>query len=336
MNTPMVVVTGVSKLFPGSSAPAVEDVSFTIEAGETLGLVGESGSGKSTLGRLIIGLIPPSAGDVIVDRRPLDRLSAPELRRLRADMQVVFQDPVATLNPRRTVADNLALPMINFGWKRARRQERARELMRRVGLDPEQANRYPHQFSGGQCQRIGIARALTLGPRFLFLDEPVSALDVSVQAQIMALLAELRAELALTFLFVSHDLRLVRHFCDRTIVMYHGRALEIGPSAAVFDTPLHPYTAALRRAVLPIHRAAFPTQEPQLAEVGAFGVPPRAGCIFVDRCPQRFAPCATLRPALRATAAGRRIACHLFDPAHAAAALLPRKDHTPCNHSAMP
>jgi ABC-type oligopeptide transport system ATPase subunit len=229
---------------------AVDDVSFTIERGETFGLVGESGSGKTTTGRCILRLIEPSSGDVIFDGRDVLRLPRHELRRLRRDMQVVFQDPYSSLNPRMRAADIVEEPLIihKLGSK-AERQARVASLFALVGLNPEQLRRYPHEFSGGQRQRIGLARALALNPSFVIADEPVSALDVSVQAQVVNLLMDLQHQLKLTYLFIAHDLRLVEHICSRVAVMYLGRIVEMGDTAKLFAAPQHAYTKALLSAI---------------------------------------------------------------------------------------
>ena len=233
-----------------ASTHAVKDVSIDIRKGEVLGCVGGSGSGKSTLGRMIIRLIEPDSGEVRYAGQDLGALSREELRAFRKRMQIVFQDPLQSLNPRRTVAENVERPLLNFGMPRPSARRRVEELLDLVGLDPTQSYRYPHEYSGGQCQRVAIARALALEPEFLFLDEPVSALDVSIQAQILNLLADLRKKLHLTFLFVSHDLKIVKQFCDRTIVMYRGSVLETGSSDEVYRDPKHPFTRDFLRTVL--------------------------------------------------------------------------------------
>jgi peptide/nickel transport system ATP-binding protein len=234
----------------GSGVRAVDDVSFTIERGETFGLVGESGSGKTTTGRCILRLIEPTSGDVVFDGRDVLRLPRNELRRLRRDMQIVFQDPYSSLNPRMRAADIVEEPLVihKLGSKTERRA-RVAELFTLVGLNPDQLRRYPHEFSGGQRQRIGLARALALNPSFVIADEPVSALDVSVQAQVVNLLMDLQQQLKLTYLFIAHDLRLVEHICSRVAVMYLGRIVEMGQTAKLFAAPQHPYTKALLSAI---------------------------------------------------------------------------------------
>ncbi len=229
---------------------AVDDVSFAIEAGETFGLVGESGSGKTTTGRCILRLVEPTAGSVTFKGRDLLVLSPREMRQARREMQIVFQDPDSSLNPRMRAATIVEEPLRVHGvGSRADRQARVRELFALVGLEPAHANRYPHEFSGGQRQRVGLARALALNPSLVIADEPVSALDVSVQAQIVRLLMELQQRLGLTYLFIAHDLRLVRHICARTAVMHRGRIVETAPTSRLFDAPAHPYTRALLSAV---------------------------------------------------------------------------------------
>ena len=303
---------------------AVDDVSFDIYGGETVGCVGGSGSGKSTLGRLILNLIRADSGEVKLDGTPISNLPASTMRPFRKDLQIVFQDPLDALNPRRTVAENVARPLLNFQVPGQKVAERVRDLLNLVGLDPDHANRYPHEFSGGQCQRAGIARALALGPRFMFLDEPVSALDVSIQAQILNLLKDLKEKLGLTYLFVAHDLKIIKYFCDRIIVLHHGRIVEVGQSEDVYHDPLHPYTQALLQSVLTIHgdgaweRVAEQTgvladdesQESALKAAEAA----RAGCIYVGACPHRFEPCTRVTPQVREVKPSHRVACHLYDP----------------------
>ena len=237
-------------LHAGTRVAAVDDVSFSIEEGETLGLVGESGSGKTTTGRCILRLIEPTSGEVLFDGKNVLGFSKSEMRHARRDMQIVFQDPYSSLNPRMRVRHIVEEPLVihRLGSRPARRA-RVEELFRLVGLDPAQLDRYPREFSGGQRQRIGLARALALNPSFVVLDEPVSALDMSVQAQVVALLMDLQRQLKLTYLFIAHDLRLVEHICTRVAVMYLGRIVEMGPSASLFGNPRHPYTKALLSAI---------------------------------------------------------------------------------------
>jgi ABC-type oligopeptide transport system ATPase subunit len=234
----------------GTSVRAVDDVSFGIERGETFGLVGESGSGKTTTGRCILRLIEPTSGEVIFDGKDVLRLSRGEMRRTRRDMQIVFQDPYSSLNPRMRVSDIVEEPLVIHGLGgRAERQQRVRQLFDLVGLNPDHLRRYPHEFSGGQRQRIGLARALALNPSLVIADEPVSALDVSVQAQVVNLLMDLQQQLKLTYLFIAHDLRLVEHICSRVAVMYLGKIVEMGETPKLFAAPQHPYTRALLSAI---------------------------------------------------------------------------------------
>jgi ABC-type glutathione transport system ATPase component len=271
------------RLLDGRGEPdvvAVDDVSLVVPEGATLACVGASGSGKSTLGRLILRLIEPDAGRI--DYRGVDLASLPaaEIRPLRRELQLVFQDPMLSLNPRRTIGENLARPLWNFGAGRRAAAARVAELLELVGLDPRQAHRYPSELSGGQCQRVAIARALALEPRFVVLDEPVSALDVSVQAQILNLLLELQARLRLTYLFVTHDLKLVRYMADRVVVMRHGRIVEAGASTEVWRAPRHPYTRSLIRSVLRMN--APPDWEALASEASDADAPPTLSAITVS------------------------------------------------------
>jgi oligopeptide/dipeptide ABC transporter ATP-binding protein len=311
----LVTAAGLSKRFPiggwlsrGRAVQAVTDVSLAVAKGETLGLVGESGSGKSTVGRLMLGLLPPSAGHVTFEGADLAIAGAAAMRRLRARMQLVFQDPYGSLDPRRTVgaqiADGLAIHAV---VPPAERAARVAALLEQVGLDGAHAARYPHQFSGGQRQRIGIARALATGPDFLVADEPVSALDVSVQAQVLAVLADLRARLGLAMLFISHDLPVVRHLCDRVAVMYLGRIMEEGSVADVFASPRHPYTQALLSAAPSLHPERRRTRMLLQGEPPSPAEPP-SGCVFRTRCPLAIPDCAKAVPALHGEG-GHRVAC---------------------------
>jgi oligopeptide/dipeptide ABC transporter ATP-binding protein len=305
---------GLAKRFPiggwfsrGRAVQAVTDVTLGIAKGETVGLVGESGSGKSTVGRLLLGLLPPSAGEVTFDGTDLATAPPGDLRVLRRRMQLVFQDPYGSLDPRRTVGAQIsdAFGIHNLA-PRAEWKGRVAALLEQVGLAPEHAARYPHQFSGGQRQRVGIARALASNPDFLVADEPVSALDVSVQAQVLALLADLRARLGLAVLFISHDLPVVRHLCDRVAVMYLGRIMEEGTVSEIFATPRHPYTQALLSAAPSLHPERRRTRIILQGEPPSPANPP-SGCVFRTRCPIAIAECASVVPPLAGT--GHRVAC---------------------------
>ncbi len=286
---------------------AVREVSLEVAPGETVGLVGESGSGKSTLGRAILQLVPAAGGSVQFEGRELCGLPSGQMRPLRRHLQMVFQDP--SLNPRQRAGDMLAEVLHTHGLHPGpARAARIADLLTRVGLKPEHASRYPHEFSGGQKQRLGIARALAAEPRFIVADEPLSALDVSIGAQIVNLLIRLRDELGLTLLFISHDLDVVEYLCDRVVVMYLGRVMEVAPTEALFAQPAHPYTRALLSASpLPDPTAAAP----RVAVVGEPPSPlaPPSGCVFRTRCPHAVPACAEQVPELRAQAPGRQVAC---------------------------
>ncbi len=305
----IVAVRGLTKDFPaggGRVLRAVDGVEFDIGRGETLGLVGESGSGKSTTGRILIGLIPATSGTVtLFDRTLGGARPPPEIRRR---MQFVFQDPGGALNPRMRVGESIAEPLAIAGESRRARADRVAELLEMVGLPRGSAERYPHEFSGGQRQRIGIARALALRPDFIVCDEPVSALDVSMQAQVINLLLDLQERFALSYLFIAHDLAVVRSISTSVAVMYAGRLVEIAPRRAIYESPRHPYTRALL--------AAVPRPDPDRPRVRALAgeipsaLDPPAGCAFAARCPLAEERCRAERPALRELATGHRAACH--------------------------
>lgn len=322
MTTPLVSVEGLVKHYqpggflsrPTPPVKAVDGVSFAIAAGETLGLVGESGSGKSTVGRAVLRLEPPTAGVVRFDGHDLASLDAATLRATRRHMQIVFQDPLGALNPRRTIGASVAEGLVIHQLAaKAELSDRVGQLLEEVGLDASYAARYPHELSGGQRQRVGIARALAVAPRLVVCDEPVSALDVSVQAQVLNLLLDLRDRRQLAYLFIAHDLAVVQQVADRVAVMYLGTLVEIGPARTIIRTPRHPYTQALVSAV------PDPNPEHSRSRIVLQGEPPSPtapppGCPFAPRCfhPRRDARCSSERPTLR-TIGDREVACHYAD-----------------------
>ena len=312
----LVRVENVVKHFPaglGTHVHAVDAVSFDIREGETLGLVGESGCGKSTLARLVTQLLPVTSGKVFFGDVELTKLRGEKLRQYRRQLQMIFQDPFASLDPRMTVGDIIAEPLDNFRIARGRkRNQRVQELLKIVGLNPNFNNRYPHEFSGGQRQRIGIARALALNPKLVVCDEAISALDVSIQAQIVNLLEDLQREFKLTYLFIAHDLSVVRHISDRVMVMYLGKIVEVADSAEIYRNPRHPYTKALLSAI-PIPDPEIQSKRRIVALTGEIPSPvnPPSGCRFHTRCPiaQLPTPCADAEPPLEEKARDHRAAC---------------------------
>jgi peptide/nickel transport system ATP-binding protein len=322
MNEPLLRVWNLTKEFPikgglfgrhAASVHAVDGVDFNIDRGETLGLVGESGCGKSTTGRCVLRLIEPSWGDIRFEGKNVRSLAASELRSLRRDIQIIFQDPYASLNPRMTVGEIIGEALIIHRLTKTRRQfeERVVNLLETVGLQADHMGRYPNEFSGGQRQRIGIARALAVEPKLIICDEPVSALDVSIQAQVINLLEDLQEKLGLAYLFIAHDLSVVEHISDRVAVMYLGRIVETAPARELYSSPLHPYTEALLSAV-PIPDPKVKRQRVRLAGEVPSPIDPPSGCHFHTRCPvAQFPLCSSKRPALKQSSDGHWVACHL-------------------------
>jgi peptide/nickel transport system ATP-binding protein len=313
MTVPLLSVENLTVEFAvgGKTLSAVSDVSFAVGRGETLGLVGESGCGKSTLGRAVLQLRRPSAGKVTFDGTELTALDGEAMRLIRRRLQLIFQDPIASLNPRRCIGDIVAEPLVIIGiTDRGERERRVRQVLGAVGLDPDQVGgRLPHEFSGGQCQRICIARALILEPELVICDEPVSALDVSIRAQILNLLEDMKRRYGLTLLFIAHDLAVVKAVSDRIAVMYLGRLCEVAPTEQLFARPAHPYTALLLEAIPVPDPAVKPAANVAVGEPPSPIAPP-SGCRFRTRCPRADAICAELVPELREIAAGQFAACH--------------------------
>jgi peptide/nickel transport system ATP-binding protein len=311
MPEPLLSIRGLTKVFPTSrgAVQALSDVSFDIPRGSITGLVGESGSGKTTLGRTLLRLIEPTGGSTLFDGRDLNTLDPAPLRAMRRRMQIIFQDPVSSLNPRLKVGQIVAEGLVAHGMGSVRdRRARVAALLEEVGLSPDHMNRYPHEFSGGQRQRIGIARALALDPEFIVADESVSALDVSIQAQILNLLLDLRARRDLTMLFIAHDLSVVEYLCDQIVVMYLGRVVERGPAAEVYHRPAHPYTRALLSAI-PVPRPGGRAAREILAGDIPSPLDPPSGCVFRTRCPIAGPDCATGLPPAVAVGTGHFSHC---------------------------
>ncbi|MCG3162588.1 MAG: Oligopeptide transport ATP-binding protein OppF [Acidobacteria bacterium] len=316
-NQPLVEIKNLKKYFPASQnqvVRAVDGVSFTIRRGETLGLVGESGCGKTTVGRSILRLVEPTSGEIRFDEQDLMKLGRGEMRALRRRMQIIFQDPYSSLDPRMKVGSIIAEPLeIHSVGNRKERKDRVAELLRVVGLDPDYANRYPHQFSGGQRQRIGIARALALNPDFIVADEPVSALDVSVQAQVVNLMQDLQERFGLTYLFISHGLAVVKHISTRVGVMYLGKLVELAPAEEIYTNPLHPYTQALLAAI-PVPDPDAKREAPQrLGGDVPNPIAPPAGCRFHTRCPFATERCGREEPEFKEVSPGHFVACFLHE-----------------------
>lgn len=312
----LVEVKDLKKYYPVNSrgkketARALDGVSFEIRRGETLGLVGESGCGKTTVGRAILNLIPATSGEIWFDGQEISGYSEKQMRPLRQAMQIIFQDPYGCLDPRKTVFDLIGAPLLLYGMKnKEERKKRVLELMQEVGLRSDYLDRYPHEFSGGQRQRIGIARAIAVHPKFIVCDEPVSALDVSVQAQVVNLIRRLQKEYGLTYLFISHDLRVVRHLCDRIVVMYLGKVVEAGDKKDIYEHPAHPYTQALLSAVPEIGSDSYEKRVILKGDIPS-PIDPPTGCRFHTRCPAAQERCTREEPTMVDLGGGHCCSCH--------------------------
>lgn len=320
MEAPLIEVKNLKKYFPvhkglfgrkKSFVKAVDDVSFSINKGETLGLVGESGCGKSTTGRMLMRLLDPTEGEIYFEGNEISNLNDNQIRSTRKDFQMVFQDPYASLNPRMKVGEIIAEPLVVHGVDKGKRSSRVQELLEIVGLSEYHADRYPHEFSGGQRQRIGIARALAVNPKLIVADEPVSALDVSIQSQILNLLKDLQKEFNLTFLFIAHDLSVVEHISDRVGVMYLGKIVELADKQSLYHEPKHPYTQALLSAV-PIPNPRLKRERIILKGDIPSPANPPSGCTFHTRCPAAMEKCQKEIPKLRELSDGHFVSCHLY------------------------
>jgi oligopeptide/dipeptide ABC transporter ATP-binding protein len=317
MSEALLQVEGMKKYFhikKDQTVKSVDDISITIKKGETFGLVGESGSGKSTLGKTIVGLQAPTNGKILYNGVDVETLGRKEKAIVNREMQMIFQDPYASLNPRMRVGDIIAEGIDAHGLAKGKeRQDRIFDLLSRVGLRPEHARRYPHEFSGGQRQRIGIARALAVNPKFIVADEPISALDVSIQAQVINLMEDLKQQEGLTYLFIAHDLGMVKHISDRIGVMYLGRMMELAGSNELFAEPLHPYTQALLSAIPVANPSAVKRERIVLAGDPPSPVNPPSGCRFRTRCPHAMSICAEAAPVWKEVKANHWTACHLYN-----------------------
>jgi oligopeptide/dipeptide ABC transporter ATP-binding protein len=322
--TSLLSVRNLSKRFSVSTGfrkrsflSAVDDVSFQVETGRTVGIVGESGCGKSTTARLVLGLVEPDSGQVVFDRSDLGKADSAERKAARRGMQMVFQDPYGSVNPRMSIGDNVGFPLKVHGFARDRIRQRTAELLDQVGLHPHHASYFPHQMSGGQLQRVNMARALALEPKLVVCDEPVSALDKSIQAQVLNLLKDLQEQLGLTYLFISHDLNVVEYMSDQVVVMYLGQVAEVCSSEELYREPLHPYTKVLLSSIpqVEVHTEERPSGlDRSLAGEIPSALNPPSGCRFRTRCPFAMEICSTERPALRHPVAGHAVACHLYEP----------------------
>lgn len=316
MTNAILEVKNLKKYFntPGGVLHAVDDVSFTLEKGKILGVVGESGCGKSTMGRAILRLHEPTSGEVLFEGKDITKISTEEMRKLRSEMQIIFQDPFASLNPRKTVSEIIGEPLrLHKIYKSAaERQKHVLELMEVVGLAERLVNTYPHELDGGRRQRIGIARALALNPKFIVCDEPVSALDVSIQAQILNLLKRLKKERGLTYMFITHDLSVVNYFSDDIMVMYLGKMVEYAPSEELFENPVHPYTKALLSAI-PVPRLREKKERILLKGEITSPIDPKPGCRFAPRCAYAKDCCFKESPELKDIGNGHKVACHFSD-----------------------